>query len=297
MAYPRLAVTGASGFVGGHIVHQALPKWEVHALCRTEPAMEHERFHWKNLPIDNPQRWNDWFEALRPDAVIHCAAIANIDTCEFDHALAESVNVHYTNTVAQAAKRVGAKVVFVSTDNVFDSSEDLVSEEDAVNPANYYGGTKVKSEQLVLEKDGQSIAARVCLVMGHSMFKDGNSFMAKMVPQLKKGNTIQVPDTETRTPIDVITVAQALVELAGNTFSGTIHLSGNDVVNRLELVRQIARKLGVDENLVEPFDPSGLENRGPRPASLLLSNKLAQEKLNTQMKTVDEALDLILESH
>jgi dTDP-4-dehydrorhamnose reductase len=294
MTYPKLAVTGASGFVGGNLLQQALPQWEVHALSRTAPPISHERLHWHQLTLNNQRVWNDWFNEYRPKAIIHCAAIANIDTCEFDHALADSINVDFTQTVVRAAQQLGTKVVFVSTDNVFDSSSTLVSEDDPVNPVNYYGQTKVNSERLVLEGNDSSVAARICLVMGQSVFEDGNSFMAKMVPELRKGNPIGVPNTETRTPIDVITAAQALVELAGNTFAGTIHLSGNDVLNRLDLVRKIARKLGADEQLVEPFDPSGLPNRGPRPASLLLSNQLAQETLNTPMKHIDEAIDMVL---
>jgi dTDP-4-dehydrorhamnose reductase len=294
MSFPKLAVTGASGFVGGHILQQALPEWEVYALSRTAPSINHERLHSHKLPLNDQQVWDDWFLEYRPDAIIHCAAIANIDTCEFDHALADSVNVRFTETVVQAAKKTSTKVVFVSTDNVFNSSAAFVTEQDPVYPENYYGQTKVKSEQIVLDGNTSSVAARICLVMGQSVFKEGNSFMSRMVPQLQQGNAIQVPNTETRTPIDVITCAQALVELAGNTFSGTIHLSGIDAINRFDLVRKIARKLGVDEQLVEPFDPSGLPNRGPRPESLLLSNQLAQGILRTKMKTIDESITQIL---
>src|SRR5262249_52877119 len=105
---------------------------------------------------------------------------------------------------------------------------------------------------------------------------------------------VGVPDIEVRSPIDVITLGAALLELAQNDFTGTIHLGGNDVINRFVMAQRIARKLDYGDALVYPNNPENIPGRAPRPRDVSFDNSLARKTLKTPMVTIEEGLDLIL---
>jgi len=115
-----------------------------------------------------------------------------------------------------------------------------------------------------------------------------------MLAKWEKGEAVGVPPVEVRSPVDVVTLGRALLELAGNDFTGFIHLSGNDILNRCDLVRRIAKRLGYPEDWVVPNDPVLLPGRAPRPRDVSLSNAKARRALRTPMRGVEDGLDLIL---
>jgi dTDP-4-dehydrorhamnose reductase len=191
------------------------------------------------------------------------------------------------------AGAVGAKLVYCSTDNVFDGTRGLYAEDDPVNPVNTYGATKVLGEQAVRRCEVPWVIARISIVMGLPMLGDGNSFVSRLLPAFEAEGPVGVPNNEIRSPVDVVTLGRALLELAGNDWTGVIHLAGNDVLDRCELVRRVAACLGHDPARVEPNDPSTIPGRDDRPLDASLSNALARQVLKTPMLGLDAALDLV----
>jgi dTDP-4-dehydrorhamnose reductase len=147
----------------------------------------------------------------------------------------------------------------------------------------------------VLQLGAQGVVARLSLVMGLPVLGTVNSFLAKMVASLKSGSSTAMPSHEIRTPVDVITVGRALLELAAGDYTGIAHLAGNDSLSRLEMGRRIAARFGFSPELVVPAQPSQLPGRAPRPRDVSLDNRRTQEKLRTPMLSPDAALSLILE--
>lgn len=273
---------------------EAAGTWQVHALSRSPKPVEREGLVWHTLdPLDSTQL-RRVFEDVNPRAVIHTAAMADIDSCEVHKESADRVNVELTRDLAELCREHGARTVFLSSDNVFDGARGLYTEEDAPSPINYYAETKARAERIVVETVSEGVVARVSVVMGLPALGTGNSFLSRMLPALREGSELGVPEDEIRTPIDVITLGKALLELAGNNFEGTIHLAGNDVLNRLEMVRRIAAKLGYTRPRVVPFDPRGLPGRAPRPKDVSLDNRKARALLKTPMRGLEDGLDLIL---
>src|SRR5690606_38737244 len=123
--------------------------------------------------------------------------------------------------------------------------------EDAlVSPVNFYGRTKVAAEVLAHEALENCVIARVALVIGLPILGSGNSFLIKMEENLREGKEIQIPENEVRSPVDVITLGKSLLELAANDFTGTINLAGSTCLNRFDMAKRIAAKLGYSERLV-----------------------------------------------
>ena len=291
-----LLITGAHGFVAGSVIWQAGQQWEVHALSRDQALLERAGVHWHRFDPCDRNELNRLFAEVRPDAVIHTAALAEIDFCEAHLDLARQVNVGFTQSLADLCDEVGAKVVFCSTDSVFDGEHPPYREQDPPGPVNFYAQTKVEAEQIVARLQTNFAIARLALVIGLPVLGAGNSFLARMIADLKQGREIFIPANEIRTPIDVITLGRALLELAEENHNGIFHLAGNEALNRLEMAQRIVARFGFSPGLIVPKKSGTLGGRAPRPRDVSLDNSKARQHLKTPMRSFDEGLDLILQT-
>ena len=237
----RLLVTGCGGFVAGSVVWQA-GDWDLHALSRGDPLLERDGLEWHCLDPCDRALLRNVFDTVQPDAVIHAAAIADIDYCQAHQNKAEQVNVGVTQELARLCQAAGAKMVFLSTDTVFDGEKGYYVETDPPGPLNFYAETKVRGEQIVPQVAPNAAVVRVSLVMGLPVLGSGNSFLSRMCAAFEEGREVGVPDNEVRTPVDVITLGRALLELAGNDFYGLVHLAGNDRLNRFAIPQSRRRQ-------------------------------------------------------
>lgn len=292
----KLMVTGYGGFVAGSVVWQAARSgdWNVYALSLLEKPEERERFHCIPFDLCDGAKLEKVFAEVRPEAVVHTAALADIDYCQTHQADAVRVNVDATRDMARLCAGSGAKMILCSTDTVFDGTKGMYTEEDSPHAVNFYAETKVEAERIVRETVPNGVVARLSLVMGLSVLGAGNSFLAKMITALKKGEPVQFPANEIRTPVDVITVGRAFLELAGNDFAGTIHLAGSTRINRYEMACEIAAHLGYPRELVIATDSNAMPGRAPRPNDASLDNAKAKRLLETPMQSLMGGLDLVL---
>ena len=290
----RLLVTGLNGFVAGSIITQARKYFEVHGADVTEAVGLPSDIYVHQLDLLDKDAVVTLFQRIKPDAVIHTAAIANIDVCEINKELAWKVNVGITETIADLCRQNDAKMIFCSTDSVFDGVKGRYNEEDEPHAVNFYAETKVAAEKIVLGASDKNVVARLSLVMGMPVVGKGNSFLADTIEKLQNGQEVKFPENEIRTPVDVVTLGAALSELAANSFGGIIHLSGSTRINRYKMAVQIAEKLGFDPGLITATDSNAMKGRAPRPNDASMDNSLAKKILNTPMRTLTEGLELTL---
>lgn len=291
----NLMVTGARGFVASSVIAQALSDWEVHAVSRGFPTVEHPRLKWHTLDSFDKSSLTRLFDLVRPQAVIHTAALANIDICEANPALAHEANTVLTTLIAELADKYKAKVVFCSTDNVFDGAHAPYKEHDEAFPVNVYGKTKLIAERAVIAMGKHAVVARLAFVIGFPLLGKAESFMTKVVKAIVSGQPFCAPDDEYRTPIDVVTAGRALLELVEELHFGIIHLAGNDRLNRFQLLMEIANMLGQPATGIIRVEPGALKSRAPRPKDVSLDNTKARNTLKTPMLGVRDGLALILD--
>lgn len=290
----RIILTGAGGFVAGSIIHQADGLIELHAISRGPARTDKRSVFWHGADVQDPAAMAALFDEVKPDAVIHAAAIADIDISQANQEMVKRLNTDATGALAQLCAARGVKLIHLSTDNVFDGEKGRYIESDTMAPVNYYGWTKVWAEEAVHAAGGATVIARVALVMGLPVIGAGNSFLAKMIAAWREGKQVGVPDMEIRSPIDVISLGAALLELAQNSFTGTIHLGGSDILDRCTMARRIAAKLGYGEDLVYPNNPENIPGRAPRPRDVSFNNAYARMSLETPLPGIDGGLDLIM---
>ncbi len=231
---------------------------------------------------------------LRPHAVIHTAALADIDFCQANPEAAHAVNVGLTRELARGCAQSGTRLVFCSTDTVFDGEHAPYAEDAASGPVNVYAETKIAAEAAVRELGSLGVIARLALVMGLPLIGAGNSFLVRMLATLEAGRQVAVPEREVRTPVDVVTAGRALLELAGSELAGNFHLAGLSRVNRVELARLIAARFGYNQNLVTALPSTASSGRALRPRDISLGTERTRAALTTPLLPVEAGIELIL---
>ena len=175
---------------------------------------------------------------------------------------------------------------------MFDGTRGLYREEEAAGPVNFYGVTKLRAEEAVLAACPGAVIARVAIVMGLPLLGRGVPFLVRMMNAVAEGRRIVTPPNEVRTPVDVISLGRALMELADNDFAGIIHLGGSQRIDRVSMMRLTAPRMGIDPALVEPGPADNLP--APRPPDCSLDNGLASSVLKTSLPDVLGGLERIL---
>ncbi len=285
---------GANGFVAGSVLAQAGEGWQIHAVSRGVASARRDQFCWHACDPLVPAQLTQLFQTVKPAAVIHTAALADIDFCQAHPELARAVNVDLTRTLANLCGDFGARLVFCSTDTVFDGEHAPYDEAAQPGPINTYAETKVEAEQIVARLGAQSVIARLSLVVGLPVLGTGNSFLARMIASFADGRPVGATEREVRTPVDVLTVGRALLELAAGDQAGLFHLAGCDRLNRFEIAQQIAARFGYSPYLVVAQPVAAVPGRAARPRDVSLHNAKAVAQLKTPMRTLDEGLSLIL---
>ncbi|HVU90301.1 MAG TPA: NAD(P)-dependent oxidoreductase [Pirellulales bacterium] len=256
---PRLLVIGATGFVGAHVAQGGGQHFEVFAGSR-QPAVKQADV---SIDITSTESIRSAFDQVQPTAVILTAALADIDRCEREQDLAERINHQGPRHVAEECRRRGARLVFTSTDAVFDGSLKVYPEDAAPTPVNFYGRTKARAEAAITEILPAAAIVRVSLVLGRGARPGTNSYVDKLATSFAAGQQVITPTFEYRNPIDVGTLAGLLVDLAGREAQGIFHVGASDKIVRYELARRIAVALGASPELVVP-QTAPVPGRAPR---------------------------------
>lgn len=257
---PRLLVIGAGGFVGSWVARRAEATFDVTYGMRRATADA------PSVAIDITQADSvrAAFDQARPEVVLLTAAMADIDRCEAEQPLAEAVNYLGPLHVAQECARRGTRLLFTSTDAVFDGTLRAYAEDAEPTPVNFYGRTKARAEAAIRNLLPTAAIVRCSLVLGRGPIPGTNSYIDKLTATFRAGKSVQVPTFEYRNPIDVATLTSALLALARSTAGGIFHIGSSDKMSRYQLARRVAEKLGVSLDIVQPLDapPAGRAPRG-----------------------------------
>lgn len=291
----RLLITGGSGFAGGNFIRQALGSCDLHVIVRRPETVDARGVHVHALDLTDESKLRGAFESARPTAVVHMAAASDIDWCEANQDSARRVNVGVTALLADLSRSFGAKLVFYSTDSIFDGTRGGYSEEDEPGPLNVYARTKVEAERIIMRAGAPWVIARPSLVLGFPVGEGGNSFLWRMARSLRDGQAVAFPRAEIRTPVDVITLSRAALELAVGNHQGIYHLSGNQALTRFDMARRICTRLGRALSLVIDTKPNIAAGRARRPADVSLSNAKARRALATPLLDFDAALERVIQ--
>jgi dTDP-4-dehydrorhamnose reductase len=266
----RLLVTGASGQLGGYLLRELRDAGA--AVTAWSGSRRGELFGVPLYPVDlaDADAVAAAFREARPDAVIHAGAWARVADCHRDPGRASRVNTAGSRTLAELAAGAGARLLFVSTDMVFDGERAPYREGDPPTPLSVYGRTKADAEAAVLAAPRAAVA-RASLLFGPTLV-GRPSFFDEQAAALRAGTPLTLFADEWRTPLDLATAARALTALARSDFTGLLHVGGPERLSRLEMGRRLARSLGVPGANIIPSGRADAPAAEPRPRDVSLDS-------------------------
>ncbi len=282
----KLLLTGLSGFLGYYLAHHPQTTWTLMGQYRRHrPAGGRMPLMQANL-ID-PAQLEHLLRELRPEAVIHLAAAANPNWCEQHPQESYQINVAATAQLAEYCRKQSIRLIFPSTDLVFDGHRAPYGERAEPHPINLYGKQKREAELKLAHHCPEAIIARLPLMYGWPAW--GSNFLPNWVDALRQGETVPAFTDEYRTPISGADAAAGLLLLLEKGQAGIYHLGGPRRLSRYELALDMAKAFGLSPDQIIPSKQLDVSMPAARPADVsLISTK--SEKLGFQPLAPTEGL-------
>ena len=279
----RIFITGGSGLMGSKAAEIALAEGhEVFSgFAHSEPEFgKPTRFY-----LEDFKGISDLVEKLKPDVVIHSAALTDVDRCEREKDLACRMNVEGTRALAQAAEKARSFLIYISTDYVFDGKRGRYREDDRTDPVNYYGYTKLLGEQFCT-----GCIARTSVIYGSRPASGKVNFALWLINSLKSGKQVQVVTDQFITPTLNTNLAKMILEVAERRLSGVYHLAGATRISRYDHALELAREFDLDTSLIIPSKMEDLKWAAKRPIDSSLETSKARAELREKPSPLKEAL-------
>ena len=294
MKMKKILVTGGSGFLGGHIIKKGHLKYQIDATYLSN-AYSNDKAIYHSLDLTEENNLLDFLEFIRPDVIIHTAAIAKPDLCEENKEYTKKINIDTTGNIAVWSKKNNVRLIFTSTDMVFDGKGTNYSESDKPNPISFYGDAKYRSEKILAELNLNAVIVRVALIYGIGLFSH-NCFFENMINNIKIDQTITLFYDQYRTPILVDNLAEAILELCENNFKGIIHLGGKERISRFDFGIEACNMYGLSSENILKKSMFDTPQAASRPQDVSLNTNLAQKILKTKLLNCKEGLQEIKEN-
>ena len=263
----KVLVTGAAGYIGKFICSYLKNEYDVISTDCKRPQDSSGEF--ELLDITDENRVKKQLDLLKPDVVIHLAGIKDLNFSQKNKDTAYNINVRGTDNIINACKNTGARLVFLSTDYVFDGQKGMYKEEDAVNPQTYYGATKIEAEKLIKQKLQNYVIIRTGGVFG-GYDNVTSPLFAWLLYNLKANKPVDafVDVYNSPTPLDVL--GDGMIRVLEIADTGIFHVAGPERINRFDFFKKIATHSGFNAGLIRPINNKDSDQLFLRPKDISL---------------------------
>lgn len=272
----KLLIIGASGVLGTKLYKDAVKKkWDaMGTYC------SHERKGLLHLDVRDKSSLEKVFNIFKPETVVMAGGITDVDLCTLNPKLAEDVNIKGTSNLVEKIKESSSKLVYVSTDYIFDGENGPYKEEDKPNPVNKYGETKLEAENIISFGLENYLIVRTAQLCG--IDHTGKNFVLKIIRGMQSGKKVYAADDLYSTPTYAGLLSDILIKLIEKKSKGVYHGAGAEFINRYDYVSKIADVFGLDKTLMQKVKLKDLKLKAARPPKGgLRIDKIKKEKITS----------------
>lgn len=282
----KILITGGSGLLGSNIAKLATSKFEVYATYNKN-KVSIEDVHFFQADLTKKEELVK-IEHIKPDFIIHCAALTNVDYCEDHPNEAYAHNVLASVNIAEISRKIDAYLIYISTDSVFDGEKGDYREDDAPNPINVYGKTKLEAEQRISSIHTHSCVVRTNIYGWNK--RDKFSLAEWMLDKLINNEELPALKDIYFSPILVNDFSKILFKLQDKNYKSIIHIAGSESCSKLDFAYRIAEVFGLDNSLIKPISIHKLGLKAPRGANASLNISKAEKILKERLPKVKDGL-------
>lgn len=286
----RVAVTGASGMLGTCLIKKLSNKYQVSATARKLGFQSHN-IEWNCFDLTNTVDLSSWLSRTSPDAIVHCAANVNVELCEHDQIQANNIHVHATEQISNYAILNATRLIYVSTDSVFNGKSSVpYNESDMVEPLNHYAQSKYIGERSVL-KCSSGLVLRTNII-GWGM-NNQKTFFEWLLGALVSAEPIKLFDDVYFSPITVDHFSNIISHLLQTRDVGLFHCGSSDKVSKYQFGLMVSKVFDCSFENVFRISIDDAHLTAKRPKNMSLDSSNLSMALGKSMPTVAEAILLL----
>jgi len=263
-----ILVTGSNGLLGQKITSAVLSGKQVNLVATSKGINRFKStqgYEYAEMDILDPVNVRKVVEHYKPDAIIHTAALTNVDKCETEKELAYQLNVEAVKTLVTICEEYNIQLVHLSTDFIFDGMAGPYDELAEPNPLSYYGQTKLEAEEIIKNSNCKWAILRTIIVYGVISDESRSNIVLWAKGALEKGNTINVVNDQWRMPTLAEDLADCCLLAIEKNAQGIFNASGNEMMSIAELVRRVADFWNLDSSLITEISAASLNQAAKRP--------------------------------
>jgi dTDP-4-dehydrorhamnose reductase len=292
----RILVTGGSGFLGRYVMAALKDRYRVRGTYYSQTPV-HDTCELIRLDLTDMKTVHEAFATFHPDVVIHTAALSDVDACERHPDAAHRVNVQGTEAIARAAALVGARLIAISTDQVYDGGKGHYDEADVPQPLMAYGRSKLEGERRATAICPQTVVLRLALMYGWGTSSRLN-FIDWLVQRLHEGQEVPLFTDQYRTPLYVVQAAEVIRRLIdAPEVNGTFNLGGGERLNRYAFGLTLCEVFDLPKALLKPSEMGSTRGRAARPRDCSMNSARLSTLLQLTLLTVDAGLRAMRSQH
>ncbi len=285
----RLLITGASGLLGLNLSLLAYELgYEVVGFVNTHP-LQGVPFDVQIVDLLDTSAALTVLEESQPDAIVHCAALADLSEAEKSPSLAQRINVDVSGVIAKATSTWGIPLIHISTDAIFDGNKGSYIETDPPNPLSVYARSKLAGELTVQESNPDALIARV-VFYGWSL-SGRRSLSEFFYNNLMDEKTVKGFVDTFFSPLYVEDLSEILLDMLARKLKGIYHVVSSEHLSKYDFGVRIAEKFGFNPELIEPINMSEIKRNAPRSLDLSMKPDKLQNDLGYDLPTIDSGID------
>ena len=265
----KILITGSNGLLGQKLVSLLSQQTDIQLIATSRGANRMgftNGYEYQEMDITKAEQVAEIIENIRPDAIIHTAAMTNVDQCEGEKDLCWKMNVDAVECLVEACEKHQIFLCHLSTDFVFDGQSGPYSEEDSPSPISFYGWSKYAAEEIIKRSKCPWSIVRTVLVYGITNDMSRSNIILWVKNSLEQQKSIKVVTDQFRTPTLAEDLAIGCYLVVNQKAQGIFHISGKDFLTPHEMAIKTADFFKLDKSLISQVDSSNFTQPAKRPA-------------------------------